>query len=420
MTFMTGIAVQGNLAVAVGDSTGVYDINSGYVGTLVISAFDITNPTNPVLLSSIATQLTDTAGSFILPLGSNTFAVGNTSLNKAAELVLVDATNPSALRYIPYNATFVANPTIAQNGYFFALSATPASTTNSLSVFQLTRITGPQLTVTLQLPTTNCQNTSFSLAPTSCTPGTTSDTYQFVQPTPNTITFNVNLTSVNPGDVNTVVTGGQLSYTLPSLGSGTIPLGPLTVLCQQILSVAPNGQAVQNAGNSATYTVTVSNPTAATQTFVPSTLGIPASWGVQLPASVTVSPGGSQTFNLVLTTPLNAAPATDNFFAVVSTAGGITASAADALTIYSAPNSGGGNVNTAYVAYTASINPKLPSASRGRPRSRSPSPTPAPARRIFRLGMPAATACPTGGRSIGRHPITIRPLFCPGSPTPRR
>ena len=357
MTFMTGIAVQGNLAVAVGDSTGVYDINSGYVGTLVISAFDITNPTNPVLLSSIATQLTDTAGSFILPLGSNTFAVGNTSLNKAAELVLVDATNPSALRYIPYNATFVANPTIAQNGYFFALSATPASTTNSLSVFQLTRITGPQLTVTLQLPTTNCQNTSFSLAPTSCTPGTTSDTYQFVQPTPNTITFNVNLTSVNPGDVNTVVTGGQLSYTLPSLGSGTIPLGPLTVLCQQILSVAPNGQAVQNAGNSATYTVTVSNPTAATQTFVPSTLGIPASWGVQLPASVTVSPGGSQTFNLVLTTPLNAAPATDNFFAVVSTAGGITASAADALTIYSAPNSGGGNVNTAYVAYTASINP---------------------------------------------------------------
>src|SRR6202034_1900247 len=102
---------------AVGDSTGIYDINSGYIGTLVISAFDISNPTTPALISSITTQLTDKPGSFIVPLGSNPFAVGNTSLGTNAELVLVDASNPNALRYIPYNASFVANPTIAENGF---------------------------------------------------------------------------------------------------------------------------------------------------------------------------------------------------------------------------------------------------------------------------------------------------------------
>ena len=357
MTFMTGVAVQGNIAVAVGDSTGIYDINSGYVGTLVISSFDITNPTNPVLLNSVTTQLTDKPGSFIVALGQNTFAVGNTSLNNKAELVLVDATNPNALRYVPYDATFVANPAIAENGFFFALSSTPASTTNSISAFQLTQIVGPQLTVKLQLPTTNCQNTSFSLTPNSCTPGAASDTYEFDQPTPNLITFNVNLTGVNPGDVDTVVTGGEMDYTLPSLGSGKIPLGPLTVLSQQILSISPDGQIIQNAGNAATYSVTVSNPTATVQTFVPSTLGIPASWGVQLPASVTVAAGSSQSFNLVLTSPLNAVPTTYKFFAVVQTAGGISASVGDSLTIYYAPNSTSGNVATNYVAFTGSITP---------------------------------------------------------------
>src|SRR6202044_892836 len=119
-----------NTAIVVGDSVGFDTINLGYYGTLVISAFDITNPQNPVLLSSVTTQLQDSPGAFIVPLGSNTFAVGNTSLNNQAELVLVDASNPSSLRYIPYNASFVANPYIAQNGYFFALSATPASTVN--------------------------------------------------------------------------------------------------------------------------------------------------------------------------------------------------------------------------------------------------------------------------------------------------
>ena len=51
--------------------------------------------------------------------------------------MLVDATNPTALRYVPYSANFLANPTIAQPGFFYALSAMPESTTNAISAFQL-------------------------------------------------------------------------------------------------------------------------------------------------------------------------------------------------------------------------------------------------------------------------------------------
>jgi uncharacterized membrane protein len=92
-------------------------------------------------------------------------------------------------------------------------------------------------------------------------------------------------------------------------------------------------------------------------TFLPSTLGIPSSWGVTLQASVTVAAGSSQTYNLSLTTPLNAAVTTYNFYAVVMTQGGITASVEGQLIVQNVANSGNGNVGTNYVAFTATINP---------------------------------------------------------------
>jgi probable HAF family extracellular repeat protein len=363
MAFMTGVAVQGSLAIAVGDSLGVFTSNSGYVGTLVVSAFDISTPQSPTLISSITTQLSDSPGSFVVALGNNTFAVGNTSLNGNGILVLVDASNPSALRYMPYSAVLVANPTVAQNGYFFALSATPAATQNALSAFQLSEITGPQVTVSLQLPNSGnaaVDPASFSLAPTSVTTGATYNTYVWNQPAPNTITFNVNVSNVNPGDVPIVVAGGQMAYTLPTLGPGTFVLPAVTVLCQQIVTISPTTNSVSSGGSTATYMVTVSNPTAIAQTFVPSTLGIPSSWGVSLPASITVAPGSNQTFNLTLTPPLNATPeATYNFFVFVSTPPpSITASVGASLIVSGLPSANASNnASTSYSSFTASLNP---------------------------------------------------------------
>lgn len=336
MAFMMGIAVQGNIAVAVGDSTGIRDIHSGYAGTLVISSFDIGDPQNPVLLDSITTQLSDKAGASIVSLGMNTFAVGNTTLNGNAELVLVDALNPNALRYIPYNASSAASPAIAHNGYFFALSATPASTTNSLSAFQLSEIAGPQLTVKLNLPNSGriaVDPASFSLPPSSVSNGPGDSIYEWRQPASNTIAFNMNVAGVKPGEAPIVVTGGEMEYTQPSLGAGTYVFPPLAAISQQILNISPTSQSVSNAGNSATYIVTITNTTNTVQTYVPFFTGISPAWGVALPASVTVPPNSNKNYNFVLTTPFNAVPATYNFTVTVNTEGGIMGSAPASLTI---------------------------------------------------------------------------------------
>ncbi len=359
MTFMSGVAVQGNVALAVGDSTGVYDINSGYIGTLVISSFDISHPQNPVLLSSVTTQLQDKAGSFVVPLGSNTFAVGNTTLNKNAELVLVDASNPNSLRYIPYDASFVANPAIAQNGYFFALSSTPASTQNALSVFQLSQVTGPQLSASLQIPTNGSASLvpgSFSPAPTSSTPGNGSTTYVWNQPSVNTITFNMNLTGVNPGDVTTLVNSGQLNFTLPSIGSGTYPLGSLAVLTQHILSISPASQSVNYGAQTANYTATIANPLNSQQTFNLSAI-VPPGWSGVVPLSVVVPANGSQTFNVAITPPANGNYGAFTFNVLASAANGVSDSVPAILGVAAPGANLGGGANTYFVAYTSAISP---------------------------------------------------------------
>jgi probable HAF family extracellular repeat protein len=359
MAFVTGIAVQGNTAVAVGDSTGGDDIRFGYLGTLVISSFDITNPTNPQLLNSVTTQLADTAGSFVVPLGMSTFAVGNTTQNGNADLVLVDATYPSALRYIPYSAAFVANPAIAQYPYFFALSATPASTQNALSVFQLSQIAGPQLSVSLQIPTTGNASLvpgSFNPPPSTTTPGTGSTTYVWTQPSQNTITFNMNLTGVNPGDVTTLVNSGQLNYTLPSVGSGAYQLGSLAVLTQHILSISPATQSVNYGAQTANYTATITNPLNSPQTFNLSAI-VPPGWSGVVPANVTVPANGTQTFNVAITPPANGQYGNYTFNVVAAVTGGISDSVPAIVSVaYSSANLGS-NANTYITAFTASISP---------------------------------------------------------------
>jgi uncharacterized membrane protein len=355
--YLTAVAFQGNTAVAVGDSTGVYDINSGYVGTLVLASFDISNPSSPVLLNQVTTALTDKVGANIVPLGNNTYAVGGTLNNGKSVLLLVDASNPNALRYIPYDAPFVANPQIAKNGYFYTLSA-PGQTSNQLSVFQLQTVTGPQLSVSLQIAKTNgvaLAPNSFNQTPSSVTTGTTFDSYVWNQPSLSTITFNMNVSNVNPGDAKQLVTGGELDFTVPSLGSGKLVLGPLSVLSQQIMSISPETQAVANAGNTANYTITISNPTNASQTFNLSLLGVPSAWG-SMPASLTVGAGGSGQVTLALTPGLNTTPQNYLFTVAANTASGISANVTANIGIGSPVNTGG-NPFVRFLNFLASLSP---------------------------------------------------------------
>ena len=106
---------------------------------------------------------------------------------------------------------------------------------------------------------------------------------------------------------------------------------PAAALAQ--LSIAPTTQTVTNPGDAVTYVATLTNPTGSTQTFVPSTTGIPASWGVQLPASVTLLAGATTTFNLVLTTPLFLTDGSYPFSLNVVTIGNLTYTASASMVL---------------------------------------------------------------------------------------
>jgi hypothetical protein len=111
---------------------------------------------------------------------------------------------------------------------------------------------------------------------------------------------------------------------------------PTAALAQ--LTIAPTTQSITNAGNSALYVVTITNPTASTQTFVPSANGNGFSlfsWGVQYPASVTVPAGASQNFNFVLTTPLGLVDGAYPFTVILTTAANLTYSTTGSLVVNS-------------------------------------------------------------------------------------
>jgi hypothetical protein len=108
---------------------------------------------------------------------------------------------------------------------------------------------------------------------------------------------------------------------------------PVSALAQLVIT-PPSSQTLTAAGSSATYVFTLTNSSGSAQTFVPTvTSGITNAWAVQLPASIPLANGASQSFNLVLTPPVNLANASYPFTVTASNGGGVTYSANGALVL---------------------------------------------------------------------------------------
>ncbi len=362
--YLTDVAILGNIAVAVGDSDGVYDALSGFRGKVTISSFDISNPLSPVLLNSVVTQLSSKGGAGIVPLSNNTFAVGGTELgtNRPA-LVLVDASVPTALRYLPYDAIFVSTPKISNGNYFYSLSGT------SLGIFELSTINGPQVSVTMRVRKTGgaaLVPNSFNQTPSSMTPGVDFDTYVWLQPNLDTITFNMNLTGLNAGDVRQIVQGGSVDFTLPSFGPGSVVLPPLAVLTEHIMSISPDNPFVRN-GERTDFTVSLRNPANTQQTFNISTFGLPSDW-FTFPSQVVAPASSTVNFTVGLTPPLNTTGGgfTRVFpFTVAANAlSGISGSAAARPVLVENPNLGPNSVATTF-NISATVAPSTVTVGRG-------------------------------------------------------
>jgi probable HAF family extracellular repeat protein len=174
----------------------------------------------------------------------------------------------------------------------------------------------------------------------------------------------MNLSGVNPGDVTTLVNSGQLSFTLPTLGSGTYPLGSLSVLSQHILSISPVSQSVRYGATTANYTATIANPTATQQTFNLSAI-VPPGWTGVVPANITVAANGSQTFNVAITPPANVQSNDYLFNVAASATGGIADTVPANIGVSYTGANLGSNGNMNFGAFTSSIAPSQVTVGRG-------------------------------------------------------
>ncbi|HUA86493.1 MAG TPA: dockerin type I domain-containing protein [Bryobacteraceae bacterium] len=320
-SWATTITPQGNLALVTGFTTGWNnpgEPNFDPTGDLTLTALDITTPASPAVISTVVTNISTFQVLGAAALGGNQFAVAiappAANATGPGQIVFVDASNTASLAY----TSAATVPGLA--GIFLSGSTLYAATTAGLNVYQVT-IPIISYTATVQIantPPAAYNSSSFSVTPTSITPGTGYDTVVWTNPPSNTITWTSNVTGIQPGQVIPVDGGGSVNFTVTA-GSGTITLPQVNVNSAQILGITPRTQTVAP-GQLAPYMLTVNNPTAAPITYSLGVSGVNPAW-VTLPSSVTVAANSSSTVPLNLSSAVADIAGTYNFTVNASSAG---------------------------------------------------------------------------------------------------
>lgn len=133
-----------------------------------------------------------------------------------------------------------------------------------------------------------------------------------------TTTFDSLLTDMQPGEVRQVAAGTEVVYRLPG-GINRLTLPPLYVAAPHIVSMEPANTVVW-AGETAVFTLTLTNPDLAAATYTLTVRGIPADW-VMISDSVMVPGESIITVPLTVTTPAAAAVDTLPVIVDVTTSG---------------------------------------------------------------------------------------------------
>jgi hypothetical protein len=113
-------------------------------------------------------------------------------------------------------------------------------------------------------------------------------------------TFDSLLTNLQPGETRQVGAGTEVAYRLPS-GFNYVTLPPLYVTAERLGSLLPPAQSVA-VGNTAVYTLTLSNPTANPATYSIMPGGLPEAW-LTYPATVNIGAEDTAVVNITVQTP---------------------------------------------------------------------------------------------------------------------
>ncbi|HLF26956.1 MAG TPA: PKD domain-containing protein [Anaerolineae bacterium] len=142
--------------------------------------------------------------------------------------------------------------------------------------------------------------------------------------------FASRLTGLLPGEVRQVSNGTLVSYAIEG-GSNTLALPPLYVQAMHIIGVEP-GARIAAPGEAVVYDVVLFNPGDAADEFTLSVGGLPAAW-VDLPATVLLDAGHTQTVTLTVRPEPDAALGEQAFIVIAETNAGGRDAASASLTV---------------------------------------------------------------------------------------
>ncbi|MFO0806097.1 MAG: transglutaminase domain-containing protein [Gemmataceae bacterium] len=301
------VAVRGNRALVVGSTGGVGGGVADLVltGTMTLTLLDTTDSLHPAIIGTTLLTLNefvsvaDGIGKLdALDLGNGLFAVSCTTLGGEHVLTVVDPSDPDNILAGSIRVPSHTNGLAVSGDVLFATSQ------DGLSTYRIGEVVGTPVRIEVPIPkSVTVIPESFSRVPNEIITGSDSDTYVWNFPlaagvTDLRITWQSRLSGVLPGESRAVTGAGAITFTSEGT-SGRQPLAPQQVTTASTLFLSPASRTVQ-AGQSASFTLTLRNPFDFEVEYLPVVFGLPDEW-LSLPGPVMVPANGTVSIPLVIT-----------------------------------------------------------------------------------------------------------------------
>ncbi len=301
---LAGLAISGDLGLVSGSAGGfrdpVHSVATEFapLGPIVLTTLDLTNPRNPQIVSSQSIDKSPRGLGAPVAVGDARFVISRLgTVDESAELMLVDAANPSSLVVTPSRTADVFQGMRHADGRLFA--AGPAG----LSIYDVGIPQSISTTVEIMFPngTGVVPNMdSFSVAPTRI-PGDSFDTYQLTVPLsaaqPQVVSWESSIANLKAGELREVTQESRVMYSLDA-ANHELALPATKVAGYHVLGLRPAHRDVRP-GVGTTFLLDVFNPRETAMAYDLALAGVPAEW-VTLESPVQLAPGQLRTLGLTI------------------------------------------------------------------------------------------------------------------------
>ncbi len=334
---LTGVGIMENRALVCGSTSGFILQNGSpfLTGNMTLTLLDTTDPANPLILNTRIEDTVNMGSSSInaVPGLNGYFALSQANIGGDPAIILIDTSDPADLKLFHRKTESLVNECLFRGNTLYTTS------TNGLGIYDIGSLTGIPLDVRIRVPKNSVVPGSFNTPPDDVVAGENYDTLVWhplftEDVTENSLTWQAEVNGITPGDARPVTLDSQITFT--ALGTrGLIPLPPVSVACEQFLSLEPSTQTVRP-GQDAQFTLTLKNPLGSPVDVDFSLQGLDPAWVIGLAgASVPAESTLEQTF--ILRSNTAAVTGDYSFEVTASFASGISGRVAGSLILDGRP-----------------------------------------------------------------------------------